>query len=176
MWHGRMSGYGRSLSSRVLLGCWRDLVFRDEEHMLHPANRVTILWHVVHAWSTTSPVCSNFSLSLLRLQQSRIDRLRSSNCNSVTIAFAGASHRAVLYFTLSVGVSLHRAKSTKLGNAEDSACSRILEHQNLRIYCFLLQVVSTQCAIFKAIKIIALFIELALRFLLMPNLSKSSRF
>jgi len=54
-----------------------------------------------------------------------LDRLRSSNCNSVTIAFAGASDRAVTYFTLSVGVSLHRVKSIKSSNAKSFACIRI---------------------------------------------------
>jgi len=41
-----------------------------------------------------------------------LGRLRSSNCNSDTIGFAGASRRAVTYFTLSVGVILSRTKSS----------------------------------------------------------------
>jgi len=44
--------------------------------------------------------CPRWSVSIKRHSGS-LGRLRSSNCNSDTIAFAGASCRAVSYFTLS---------------------------------------------------------------------------
>jgi len=99
-----------------------------------------------------------------------IGRLRSSNCNSDTIAFAGASCRAVPYFTLSVGVFFLRAKSTESGNSGSSARTRNFEHQNFKVYCFSLHFLYTQCATTKLVEIIALFIEFVLRFLLTPKL------
>ncbi len=57
-----------------------------------------------------------------------IGRLRSSNCNSDTIAFARASCRAIPYFTLSVEVFFLRVKSTKLGNSGSFARTRNSEH------------------------------------------------
>jgi len=166
-WSGSLKAYSEreaTASANILDNCITTIVAAKRLKSLAPFNYFSVYTTLVILFNRADIIHSS------------LGRLRSSNCNSNTIAFARTSCRAISYFTLSVEMFFLCAKSIESNNLGSFVRIRDSKHQNFTIYCFFLHFLYTQCVITKVAKIIALFIKLVLRFLLMSKLLKSNCF